>query len=68
MALGSEGESAAFLAICQGDAPPDAAAYAQGWDAHEQGRAFHEYPYPFDTVLGLSWRLGWNERALWKLG
>ena len=53
-----------FLAICEGHRPPDAHPYEAGWDAHVAGEAFHAGPRPLDGVEGLSWRLGWNDRAL----
>lgn len=53
-----------FLAICRGEEGPDLVHYQAGWDAHADGLAFHVCPYDFDTVEALSWRIGWNDRAL----
>lgn len=53
-----------FLAICRGREEPEPVAFQAGHDAHAAGLAFHEYPYPFDSVAALSWRIGWNQRAL----
>ena len=57
-------EDKAFLAICRGEQEPDAASRQAGRDDHAAGLQFHEGPQPFDTVKALSWRIGWNERAL----
>jgi hypothetical protein len=57
-------EDERFLALCRGDEKPDAAAFQAGHDAHAADVPFHECPYPFDWFVALSWRLGWNERAL----
>ena len=60
----SPNEDAAFLAICGGERDPDAVSYQAGWDGHAAGKGFHEWPPPFHSVKALSWRLGWNQRAL----
>lgn len=57
-------EDARFLAICRYEIEADPVIRQEGRDAHEAGLAFHEAPYRFDTVAGLCWRLGWNDRAL----
>lgn len=57
-------ENQRFLAICQNRAPPEPVSYKAGQDARSTGVPFHEGPRPFDTVSGLSWRLGWNDRSL----
>lgn len=57
-------DDAAFLAICRHERKPDPVPYAAGWDAHAAGRGFHEGPKPPHTVEALSWRIGWNDRAL----
>ena len=57
-------EDAAFLAICRNERDPDAASYLTGWNDHAAGKQFHEGPQPFHTVKALSWRIGWNQRAL----
>jgi hypothetical protein len=57
-------EDERFLAICQGREEPEPGAFQAGQDAHGAGLAFHEYPGLFDSVAALSWRIGWNQRAL----
>jgi hypothetical protein len=42
----------------------DLDAFADGVLAHRNGEPFHKSPYDFTTLAGLSWRMGWNERAL----
>ena len=54
----------AFLAICRYEREPDPAAKLAGREAHAAGKGFHEGPKPHRTVEALSWRIGWNERAL----
>jgi ribosome modulation factor len=54
-----------FMAICQGHEAPEPAAFQAGHDAHAAGLSFHECPYqPSHSVASLSWRIGWNHRAL----
>jgi len=53
-----------FADIVHGRQKPDPTAYRAGWDAHQAGKHFHEGPQPFDSVEALSWRIGWNDRAL----
>ena len=57
-------ESERFLAICRKQTEPDAAAYKRGHDDHAAGKGFHEGPRPLSSVEALSWRIGWNDRAL----
>jgi hypothetical protein len=42
----------------------DLDAFADGVMAHRIRLPFHACPHPSNSVAGLSWRLGWNERAL----
>jgi hypothetical protein len=42
----------------------DLDAFVDGVMAHRIGLPFHACPHPAQSVAGLSWRLGWNERAL----
>lgn len=53
-----------FLAICRFEREPDPEACQAGRDAWDAGTGFHEGPQPFESVKALSWRIGWNERAL----
>jgi hypothetical protein len=53
-----------FLAICRGERQPDPVWRLAGQEAHVAGLAFHEGPRPFESIEALSWRIGWNERAL----
>jgi hypothetical protein len=59
-----EDAKAYFRIIDGGDPDPDA--YKAGWDAHEAGKPFGEGPRPFHTIKALSWRIGWNDRAIGK--
>lgn len=58
-------EATAYKAILHERIKPHAAAYKAGADARDAGRGFHEGPRPDGTVQALSWRIGWNDRALW---
>lgn len=51
-------------AIIYGEAQPDHVAYDEGYQAHRGGKGFHECPYSQETYQALSWRIGWNDRAL----
>lgn len=56
-------EAAAFLAICREEREPDPEHYAAGraaWGVKQ----FHEGPRPLSSIKALSWRIGWNSRAL----
>ena len=58
-------EEARFFAIIYGEQAPDPEAHARGRRARGQGNGFRQCPYrPLLTVLALSWRIGWNDRAL----
>lgn len=60
-------EEATYLAIIERRLRPYAACYKTGADAHAAGKAFHEGPQPFFTAKALSWRMGWNDRALMRM-
>lgn len=57
-------ETKLYEAIINGAEPPDPVWRKAGRDAHEAGAGFGEGPRPFHSVAALSWRFGWNERAL----
>ncbi len=57
-------EARRFEAIIYEAEPPDPEWHKAGREAHEKGAAFHEGPRPIESVAALSWRLGWNQRAL----
>jgi len=57
-------EDAAYLAIINRAQEPDPIAYKAGWDAHARGEPFGRPDVYHFTVEALSWRLGWNARAL----
>lgn len=61
-------EEAAYHAIIKGAQKPDPIAYTAGWDAHARGEPFGRPGVNHFTVEALSWRFGWNERALWEGG
>jgi hypothetical protein len=42
----------------------DLDAFADGVLAHRAGWPFHDNPHRDLLLAGLSWRMGWNERAL----
>lgn len=52
------------FAIIEGRRKPDLDAWNAGWRDHKRGLGFHQGPRPRDTVIALSWRIGWNSRAL----
>lgn len=56
------------LAIIYGRVPANVDAYQRGWDAHFAGVPWHEMPQPHSSVESLSWRMGWNDRALYERG
>lgn len=60
-------EEACYLAILERRLPLHKAFCKAGADAHAAGKEFHEGPQPFFTAKGLSWRMGWNDRALMRL-
>jgi len=60
-------EAQTYEAIIDGKLKPDPTTYQAGWDAHAAGKQFHEGPKPHHCVEGLSWRIGWNDRALAEL-
>jgi hypothetical protein len=57
-------DDAIYVAIIHGKLPAISIFYEEGRRAHEAGLAFHESPYKCFSCEGLSWRLGWNDRAL----
>lgn len=57
-------ETAQYEAILHGTAAPDPDAYKAGWAARDADAPFHACPQPHHSVAGLSWRLGWNDRAI----
>ena len=50
--------------IIHSRAKPRAKAYAEGVQAHKDGKAFHEHANMDEGVEALSWRMGWNDAAL----
>lgn len=52
------------IAIIHGEVEPDRICYDAGRLAHRSGAGFHECPYSQETYQALSWRIGWNDRAL----
>jgi hypothetical protein len=60
-------EEATYLAIIHGQLPPNKAFYKAGVEAHTAGKEFHEGPQPFFTAKAISWRIGWNDRALMRM-
>lgn len=60
----ADAEADAFMAICRKERGPDMIPYRAGYEAHADGLQFHECPHDFQSVAGLSWRIGWNDRAL----
>ncbi len=62
-------EDALYVAIIHGIEPPLPEPYQAGQAARSADAPFHAGPQPFQTVAALSWRIGWNDRALelnWK--
>ena len=57
-------EEALVDGIIKGYLLPKAVEYAEGRKAREEDKGFHECPYPQHTAKALSWRFGWNDRAL----
>lgn len=57
-------ERTIFAAIIHGQRLPDEEIYSEGRMACLNGLGFHECPYEFASVAGLSWRIGWNDYAL----
>ena len=57
-------EDTMFLGICRGHLLPKPEFYNEGYRAHADGLGFHECPYEQHLVSALSWRIGWNDRAL----
>ena len=53
-----------YSAIIYEIIPPMEDPYVEGWAAHNDGKQFHEYPYDRWSPEALSWRIGWNDRAL----
>jgi hypothetical protein len=60
-------EEATYLAIIELRLRPNMTFYKAGADAHAAGKKFHEGPKPFFTASAISWRMGWNDRALMRL-
>ena len=52
------------LGIIHGVIAPLEPACAKGSVAHANGLGFHECPYDQASPQALSWRIGWNDRAL----
>lgn len=57
-------ENLRYEDILLGAQPPEPESYAEGRAARDADKAFHEGPRPTHSVKALSWRLGWNDRAL----
>lgn len=57
-------DEAVYLAIINRTQKPDPTAYKAGWDAHARGEPFGRPDVEHFTVAALSWRIGWNDRAL----
>jgi hypothetical protein len=57
-------EEAVYSGIIHSVHPPNKEAYTEGYQAHSDGIPFHMGKYEFFSVKGLSWRIGWNDRAL----
>lgn len=57
-------EEAEYVAIIEGKREPDAAGYRAGYAAHAADIEFGHGPRPIASVYALSWRFGWNDRAL----
>lgn len=55
---------ATYLAILNRTQEPDPISYKAGRDAHARGEPFGRPDVNHFTVEALSWRLGWNDRAL----
>lgn len=60
----AESDHRTFLKTIHGEQAPDPTHYRTGWDAHAAGTPFSEGPRPLETFEAISWRLGWNDRAL----
>jgi hypothetical protein len=52
------------LGIIHSALKPLEPAYTEGFTAHANGLEFREFPYAQETPQALSWRIGWNDRAL----
>lgn len=67
MALTPEDDFVATM-MCQsiilGIIEPIDYASLRGWNDHIDNLGFHECPYPQASPEALSWRIGWNDRAL----
>lgn len=59
-------ELARYIGILAGNHGSDPGYYLAGWNAHEAGKPFGDGPRPLHCVAALSWRIGWNDRALGK--
>ncbi|MGI4793758.1 MAG: hypothetical protein ACRYG8_06655 [Janthinobacterium lividum] len=57
-------ETDPFLQICRNERPPLPEQYQAGRAARDADLGFHEGPRPIESIEALSWRLGWNDRAL----
>jgi hypothetical protein len=57
-------EDAVYLAIINRTQEPDPTSYQAGWNAHARGEPFGRPGVNHHTVAALSWRIGWNDRAL----
>ena len=56
---------AMYIGVIYGTITPDAVAYAKGRTDRDNNLGFHENPYtPDQEYEGISWRVGWNARAL----
>jgi hypothetical protein len=60
----TEDELQRFIAIVEQREEPDLGAYLCGWYDRASDRPFGPGRFPFGTIEGLSWRIGWNDRAL----
>ena len=52
------------LGIIHQAIPPIEKYYQEGWNDHRDGKKFHEHRYDHWSPEALSWRIGWNDRAL----
>jgi hypothetical protein len=59
-------EEAEYVAIIEGKREPDPEGYKAGYAAHAADVPFGDGPRPIASVYALSWRFGWNDRALGK--
>lgn len=57
-------DEAIFSGILKQILPPNKEAYDEGYQAHADGIPYGLGKYPLASSKGLSWRIGWNDRAL----